>query len=73
MWEEVVQAMWAASFEFRKGCDLYRTLIRCLTDLIFHRDAMACPLCHASIIKVINVWSVKIAQDRIEQFISGAD
>lgn len=59
MWEEVAEAMWAASFEFRKGCDLYRTLIRCLTDLLFHRDALASPACHASIIKVGGEWSMK--------------
>ncbi|MPC11257.1 putative methyltransferase TARBP1 [Portunus trituberculatus] len=52
MWVEVLEAMWAATFEFRKGCDLYRGLIGCLTDLLFHRDALACPDCHASIIKV---------------------
>ncbi|XP_063869396.1 uncharacterized protein LOC135105211 isoform X3 [Scylla paramamosain] len=52
MWEEVVEAMWAATFEFRKGCDLYRGLIGCLTDLLFHRDALACSDCHACIIKV---------------------
>ncbi|KAG0724639.1 putative methyltransferase TARBP1 [Chionoecetes opilio] len=52
MWREVVEAMWTASFEFRKGCDLYRALIGSLTDLLFHRDAMACPDCHACVIKV---------------------
>lgn len=52
MWKEVVEAMWTACFEFRKGCDLYRALIGCLTDLLFHRDALACPDCHACIIKV---------------------
>ena len=52
MWKEVVEAMWGASFDFRKGCDLYRGLIGCLTDLLFHRDALACPDCHTCIIKV---------------------
>ena len=52
MWEEVLEAMWAATFEFRKGCDLYRGLIGCLTALLFHRDALACSDCHVCIIKV---------------------
>ncbi|KAG7173756.1 methyltransferase TARBP1-like 1 [Homarus americanus] len=52
MWEELTKVMWDSSREFRKGCDLYRSLIGCVTDLLFYEDAITKPECHGFIIQM---------------------
>lgn len=52
LWQELVELMWRSSSEFRKGCDLYRTLIGYLSDLLFHRDAIVKPDNHKFIVQI---------------------
>ncbi|XP_045594155.2 probable methyltransferase TARBP1 isoform X1 [Procambarus clarkii] len=49
IWQELVDLMWLSSLEFRKGCDLYRSLVGCVTDLLFHDEAVVQPDNHGFI------------------------
>nr|XP_053631957.1 uncharacterized protein LOC128688259 [Cherax quadricarinatus] len=39
-WQELLKVMWVSSREYRKGCNLYRSLVGCVAELLFHRDAL---------------------------------
>ncbi|XP_064094349.1 LOW QUALITY PROTEIN: uncharacterized protein LOC135206784 [Macrobrachium nipponense] len=43
MWQDVVELLWKSSSEFKKCCDLYRSLMQCLSDLLFHHSILAKP------------------------------
>lgn len=43
MWQDVVELLWKSSSEFKKCCDLYRSLMQCFSDLLFHHSILTKP------------------------------